>query len=48
VCYNACSVSIDQTIASDLQKGKLDVGDVGSRAWESLAVGACLLNQRSG
>jgi TRAP-type C4-dicarboxylate transport system substrate-binding protein len=40
VSYNARSVSIDQTIAADLQKGKLDVGDVGSRAWESLGVSA--------
>ena len=46
--YDGRSTSVDQTIAADLQKGKLDVGDVGSRAWESLAVGACLLNQRSG
>jgi TRAP-type C4-dicarboxylate transport system substrate-binding protein len=38
VFYNARSVSVDQTIAADLQKGKLDVGDVGSRAWESLGV----------
>ena len=38
VSYNARSVSVDQTIAADLQKGKLDVGDVGSRAWESLGV----------
>ena len=40
VFYNARSVSVDQTIAADLQKGKLDVGDVGSRAWESLGVSA--------
>lgn len=38
VSYNARSVSVDQTIAADLQKGKLDVADVGSRAWESLGV----------
>ena len=38
VSYNARSVSVDQTVAADLQKGKLDVGDVGSRAWESLGV----------
>ena len=38
VSYNARSVSVDQTIAADLSKGKLDVGDVGSRAWESLGV----------
>ena len=35
---NARSVSVDQTVAADLQKGKLDLGDVGSRAWESLGV----------
>jgi TRAP-type C4-dicarboxylate transport system substrate-binding protein len=40
VYYNARSTSVDQTIAADLQKGKLDVGDVGSRAWESLGVSA--------
>ena len=40
VFYNARSVSVDQTIAADLQKGKLDVADVGSRAWESLGVAA--------
>jgi TRAP-type C4-dicarboxylate transport system substrate-binding protein len=40
VYYNAYSTSVDQTIAADLQKGKLDVGDVGSRAWESLGVTA--------
>jgi TRAP-type C4-dicarboxylate transport system substrate-binding protein len=38
VSYNAHSVSVDQTVAADLQKGKLAVGDVGSRAWESLGV----------
>ena len=38
VSYNARSVSVDQTIAADLAKGKLDVADVGSRAWESLGV----------
>ena len=40
VYYDARSTSVDQTIAADLQKGKLDVGDVGSRAWESLGVSA--------
>jgi TRAP-type C4-dicarboxylate transport system substrate-binding protein len=40
VFYNARSDSVDQMIAADLQKGKLDVGDVGSRAWESLGVSA--------
>jgi TRAP-type C4-dicarboxylate transport system substrate-binding protein len=38
VSYNNRSASVDPTIAADLQKGKLDVGDVGSRAWESLGV----------
>ena len=40
VFYNARSVGVDQTIAADLQKGKLDVADVGSRAWESLGISA--------
>ena len=40
VSYNARSASVDQTIAADLQKGKLDVADVGSRAWESLGISA--------
>jgi TRAP-type C4-dicarboxylate transport system substrate-binding protein len=40
VSYDARSTSVDQTIAADLQKGKLDVGDVGSRAWESLGIEA--------
>jgi len=40
VFYNARSVGVDQTIAVDLQKGKLDVGDVGSRAWENLGISA--------
>ena len=40
VSYDDRSASVDQTIAADLQKGKLDVGDVGSRAWESLGVTA--------
>jgi TRAP-type C4-dicarboxylate transport system substrate-binding protein len=38
--YDGRSTNIDQTIAADLQKGKLDVGDVASRAWESLGVQA--------
>jgi TRAP-type C4-dicarboxylate transport system substrate-binding protein len=38
IAYNARSTSIDQTIAAGLQKGEVDVGDVGSRAWESLGV----------
>jgi TRAP-type C4-dicarboxylate transport system substrate-binding protein len=40
VYYNARSTTVDQTIAEALRKGKLDVGDVGSRAWESLGVQA--------
>ena len=38
--YDATSASVDQTIAAALQKGKLDVGDVASRAWENLGVEA--------
>jgi TRAP-type C4-dicarboxylate transport system substrate-binding protein len=38
--FNTYSTSVDQTIAAALQKGTLDVGDVGSRAWESLGVEA--------
>ena len=40
VYYNAESTSIDVSIAAGLQSGKLDVGDVASRAWESLGVEA--------
>ena len=40
IYYNARSTSVDVTVALALQKGKLDVGDVGSRAWESLGIGA--------
>jgi TRAP-type transport system periplasmic protein len=40
VYYNARSTSVDQTIAAAVRSGKLDVGDVGSRAWESLGVEA--------
>ena len=40
VYYNARSTTVDQTIAAALLAGKLDVGDVGSRAWESLGVAA--------
>jgi TRAP-type C4-dicarboxylate transport system substrate-binding protein len=40
VYYNARSTSVDVTIAAALQAGKLDVGDVGSRAFESLGVQA--------
>ena len=40
VSYDSNSASVDQTIAADLKKGKLDVADVGSRAWESLGISA--------
>ena len=40
VNYNARSPEVDVMIAAALQKGRLDVGDVGSRAWESLGVEA--------
>jgi TRAP-type C4-dicarboxylate transport system substrate-binding protein len=40
VYYNGRSPSADETIAAALQKGKLAVADVGSRAWESLGVPA--------
>ena len=38
VPYDYNSASVDQTIAADLKKGKVDVADVGSRAWESLGI----------
>jgi TRAP-type C4-dicarboxylate transport system substrate-binding protein len=38
--YDTHSTSIDQKLAAALGAGKLDVGDVGSRAWESLGVEA--------
>jgi TRAP-type C4-dicarboxylate transport system substrate-binding protein len=40
VRYDYNSPSVDQRVAADLKNGKLDVGDVGSRAWESLGVSA--------
>lgn len=40
VPYDYDSPSVDQTVAADLKKGKVAVGDVGSRAWESLGVTA--------
>ena len=40
VRYDYNSPSVDQMVAADMHKGKLDVGDVGSRAWESLGVTA--------
>jgi TRAP-type C4-dicarboxylate transport system substrate-binding protein len=38
--YNGRSTSIDVRLAAALQAGKLDVGDVASRAWESLGIEA--------
>jgi TRAP-type C4-dicarboxylate transport system substrate-binding protein len=38
--YNARSTSVDVRLAAALAAGKLDVGDVASRAWESQGVGA--------
>jgi TRAP-type C4-dicarboxylate transport system substrate-binding protein len=38
--YNARSTSVDVQLAAALQAGKLDVGDVASRAWESLGIEA--------
>jgi TRAP-type C4-dicarboxylate transport system substrate-binding protein len=38
--YNARSTSVDVRLAAALASGKLDVGDVASRAWESQGVGA--------
>src|SRR5215470_2563340 len=40
VYYNARSTSVDPTIATALTVGKLDVGDVASRAWESQGIEA--------
>jgi len=40
IYYNGRSTSVDVTIAAALRAGKLDVGDVASRAWESQGVGA--------
>lgn len=40
VPYDYDSPSVDQTVAADLKKGTIAVGDVGSRAWESLGVTA--------
>ena len=37
---DARSPDIDQTIAGDIRNRRIDVGDVGSRAWESLGVPA--------
>ena len=38
--YNGRSTSVDVQFAAALQAGKLDVGDVASRAWESLGIEA--------
>jgi TRAP-type C4-dicarboxylate transport system substrate-binding protein len=40
IYYNARSTSIDVRLAAALAAGKLDVGDVASRAWESQGIGA--------
>src|SRR5215469_18637589 len=40
VYYNARSTSVDVRLATALAEGKLDVGDVASRAWESQGIGA--------
>jgi TRAP-type transport system periplasmic protein len=40
VSYNGRSTNVDQVIASALQRGKLDIADVGSRAWDSLGAAA--------
>jgi TRAP-type C4-dicarboxylate transport system substrate-binding protein len=40
IYYKARSTSVDVTLAAALAAGKLDVGDVASRAWESEGVGA--------
>jgi TRAP-type C4-dicarboxylate transport system substrate-binding protein len=40
IYYNARSTSVDRTIAAALAAGKLDVGDVASRAWESFGIEA--------
>src|SRR5262249_52817813 len=38
IYYNGRSTSVDVTIAAALAAGKLDVGDVASRAWESQGI----------
>jgi TRAP-type C4-dicarboxylate transport system substrate-binding protein len=40
VSYNGLSPNVDQVIASALQRGKLAVADVGSRAWDSVGAEA--------
>lgn len=40
IYYNARSTGVDPTIATALTVGKLDVGDVASRAWESQGLAA--------
>jgi ABC-type glycerol-3-phosphate transport system substrate-binding protein len=39
VAYNYDAPDVDEQIAADLQSGKLDLGDVGSRAWETISAG---------
>jgi hypothetical protein len=38
VKYDADATDIDQRIARDVAGGKLDIADVGARAWESVGV----------
>lgn len=40
VAYDARSTGVDNAIAKDLTSGKLDLGDVSSRVWESFGVQA--------
>jgi TRAP-type C4-dicarboxylate transport system substrate-binding protein len=39
VAYNYDASDVDEQIAADLQSGKLALGDVGSRAWETIGAG---------
>jgi len=38
--YDSYATNVDQKIAADLKSGKVAIGDLGSRAWESLGVDA--------
>ena len=38
--YDSYATNVDQKIAADLKSGKVAIGDLGSRAWESLGVEA--------
>jgi C4-dicarboxylate-binding protein DctP len=38
--YDSDATNVDQRVAADLRSGKLAIGDLGSRAWESLGVEA--------